>query len=333
MERAIKALARFIGGDDPNSQVLGMLNPTEVAAGPVAKAIEALAKRLKPIKAYHGSPHDFDKFSLDKIGTGEGAQAYGHGLYFAENPKVAEEYKKVLSGRNIELGNGRTIVDDNTTKAMNQTRGETIAAQHINDAFNAQSSAPYQFAKDRLLKAKHYYPEEAAHIDEALSILGDWNRAGGKAPLIAGKTYEVNIHADPNDFLDWDAPLSQQSEKVQGAVKSLGPNNPRARDFWERVYWKQDPSGASVYQDFTPDAGGIPMERKAAATQKLRESGVSGIKYYDQGSRGAKEGTRNYVVFDEKLIEIVKKYGIAVATAGGLINEVQAQQLREQGYQ
>ena len=42
------------------------------------------------IKAYHGSPHDFDRFDLSKIGTGEGAQAYGHGLYFAENEGVAE---------------------------------------------------------------------------------------------------------------------------------------------------------------------------------------------------------------------------------------------------
>jgi hypothetical protein len=42
--------------------------------------------------AYHGSPHKFDKFSMDKIGTGEGAQAYGYGLYFAESPGVAKSY-------------------------------------------------------------------------------------------------------------------------------------------------------------------------------------------------------------------------------------------------
>ena len=46
----------------------------------------------KGIRAYHGSPYDFEKFDLSKIGTGEGAQAYGHGLYFAENPAVAAEY-------------------------------------------------------------------------------------------------------------------------------------------------------------------------------------------------------------------------------------------------
>src|SRR6056297_1915248 len=50
------------------------------------------------MRLYHGSPHDFDKFSMDKIGTGEGAQAYGHGLYFAENEDVARGYRDALSG-------------------------------------------------------------------------------------------------------------------------------------------------------------------------------------------------------------------------------------------
>ena len=48
------------------------------------------------ITAFHGSPHKFSKFDMSKIGTGEGAQAYGHGLYFAENPKVAKEYAEKL---------------------------------------------------------------------------------------------------------------------------------------------------------------------------------------------------------------------------------------------
>jgi len=50
---------------------------------------DQIAKAMTGIKAYHSSPHDFDRFDLSKIGTGEGAQVYGHGLYFAENPKVS----------------------------------------------------------------------------------------------------------------------------------------------------------------------------------------------------------------------------------------------------
>ena len=50
------------------------------------------------IPVYHGTPHSFDKFDMSKIGTGEGAQAYGHGLYFAESPAVAKDYKTKLQG-------------------------------------------------------------------------------------------------------------------------------------------------------------------------------------------------------------------------------------------
>ena len=56
----------------------------------------------KGIVAYHGSPHDFDRFSTEHIGAGEGAQAYGHGLYFAENEGVAKSYQQSLSGHEID---------------------------------------------------------------------------------------------------------------------------------------------------------------------------------------------------------------------------------------
>ena len=61
-----------------------------------------------------------------------------------------------------------------------------------------------------------------------------------------------------------------------------------------------------------------PYPTEAAARQALEASG---------------QGTRNYVVFDEKLIDIVKKYGVAGALTAGLINEAQARQLRAQGHQ
>ena len=59
----------------------------------VGEAFDALGNKIgalpDAITTYHGSPHDFDEFDMSKIGTGEGAQAYGHGLYFAENENVA----------------------------------------------------------------------------------------------------------------------------------------------------------------------------------------------------------------------------------------------------
>lgn len=46
--------------------------------------------------AWHGTPHDFREFLLEMIGTGEGAQTHGWGLYFAQNREVSEWYKDVL---------------------------------------------------------------------------------------------------------------------------------------------------------------------------------------------------------------------------------------------
>ena len=51
------------------------------------------------------------------------------------------------------------------------------------------------------------------------------------------------------------------------------------------------------------------------ARNRIKAAGIPGIKYLDAGSRGAGDGTRNYVVFDDRLISIVRKYGIAGASA------------------
>ena len=49
------------------------------------------------IIAFHGSGSDFDQFSLEKIGTGEGAQAYGYGLYFTDSEDIAKFYRDTIS--------------------------------------------------------------------------------------------------------------------------------------------------------------------------------------------------------------------------------------------
>jgi hypothetical protein len=59
------------------------------------------------LEAFHGSPHKFDKFSMDAIGTGEGAQAYGHGLYFADSEDLAKGYREALTEGRFEV-NGKT---------------------------------------------------------------------------------------------------------------------------------------------------------------------------------------------------------------------------------
>jgi hypothetical protein len=56
---------------------------------------------------------------------------------------------------------------------------------------------------------------------------------------------------------------------------------------------------------------------QAAASSALRNLGIQGIQYLDQMSRGSGEGTKNFVLFDPKIAEITKKYGLAGAAITG----------------
>jgi rhodanese-related sulfurtransferase len=71
--------------------------------------------------------------------------------------------------------------------------------------------------------------------------------------------------------------------------------------------------------------------RRSAARLQLQQAGIPGIKYLDQGSRTAGDGSRNYVVFDDRIISIVRKYGIAALLGSGVISQQMADALRQQG--
>ena len=59
----------------------------------------------KPNIFYHGSPHLFDTFSLDHVGSGDTLNKYGFGLYFTDTLELAEFYANELSiGKLKETG-------------------------------------------------------------------------------------------------------------------------------------------------------------------------------------------------------------------------------------
>jgi len=288
------------------------------------------------IRAYHGSPHDFDRFSMDKIGTGEGNQTYGHGLYFAENEGVAKTYRDILGYKHTDG-----------------------AAQHAWD--NPQAAAGYwlRFYGGDKAKAREYFEslkrseqrwlgtkrgsDAEANIRLADGSIAALDAGTDIGPPNPGKMYEVDINASPDEFLDYGAPLDRQSPKVKQVLEGLGVKIGR-----------RDPrSGGDMLGEFGDDP--------AAASQALRDAGIKGIRYEDAGSRFnpddvrrelasleeslgsvrrsivpdpvavqnlerqigalkqklAQPQTANLVVFDDSLIDILKKYGIAGLTAGG----------------
>ena len=95
--------------------------------------------------AYHGSPHDFDSFSTDAIGTGEGAQVHGWGLYFAGDKEVSEGYRDRLkkSDEIICSINGKEYRKSDT-KNRSSSRAENKILNHI---FHTFSDSKIQFVK------------------------------------------------------------------------------------------------------------------------------------------------------------------------------------------
>lgn len=281
---------------------------------------------VSPIVAYHGSPHQFDQFDLSKIGTGEGAQAYGHGLYLAENENTAQAYRKALSGV-------RPDFDGKLAPELVQKLGtvDYLGFDSPGQALSAIRQHPDWASRWDVS------PKEAADLQPLIDAHEE-RKYGGQ-----GHMYQVGINADPNSFLDWDKGLHQQTPQVQQALQAFGikadPEGMKAHtdallaalspegDAGAAIHkapW--DPSGGAIYESSKIVPGGY--RDPAAATQALQQAGIPGIKYKDQGSRGADgaSGTHNYVVFNAKIIDIMKRYGLPFGMAATLATHLMAGQ-------
>ena len=289
--------------------LLGSLMP--VAHGVVTSgAMAGMAGHLLQdengvIRAWHGSPHDFDQFDMSKIGTGEGAQAYGHGLYFAENPDVAKSYQTTLA--NMRPDHVRASLID---KGISEDLAD-VYARYAGDTKGARGSFQ-NFADSINQPAPHDWQE--TYRNTLRPQLPDLQKA---IQASQGHLYEVNINAHPDHFLDWDAPLSEQHPTVQQAFQDNFDRQQALKDYEHHgpdkaqrivdALWS-DPSGANMYRNM-PTTGVDLMQHAPEDRAALMSSlGIPGIKYLDQGSRGAGNGTHNYVVFDPKLISILAKH-------------------------
>ena len=226
---------------------------------------------------YHGSPHRFDAFDASKIGTGEGAQAYGHGLYLADDTGVATGYAKRLSKTDPNRPDSNSVIVT-ASRALARSDGDMLKAKQLLEAEYAKSDAAVQL-----------------HIEAAINRLGE-----AKAPNL----YKVDL---PDEhiakMLDWDKPLSGQSPGVQQAITAIGPKNLSGQSMLE-----MDSRGEELVRALGGGDG---------ASSLLRQQGIPGIRYLDGGSRAAGAGSSNYVVFpgNEKLLKILEINGVPALKA------------------
>jgi hypothetical protein len=283
------------------------------------------ANPIPGLRLFHGSPHDFDRFSMSKIGTGEGAQAYGHGLYFAENEGIARDYRKNLSYKNLK------------DRFLNELQPDADYLE-VEDLMGSGYFAPDQARLLTELGNNDWlgfdYPSQAISAAARGNIeYYDPTPELESAITNLGRMYEVNVNANPEDFLDWDKPLSAQPQAVRGAFSSLGAPERLANVRGEDAYRALGDQMGALEWPIGADATtrkSFYSNAAAKSSEALREAGIPGIRYLDAGSRSAGDGSRNYVVFDENLIEIVRKYGIAGAAAMLGISQADVAQAMQQ---
>ena len=299
-----KGLAQA-GSSYANALLMGTTAPEGAAANALTKGITA----------YHGSPHHFDTFDLSKIGTGEGAQVYGHGLYFADNEAVAKSYRDALTaeqgqrhywqdaaGKNVDLDALRSRAD------ADDPMGLAASMLHQSPSVDAAIADTHSYGPSA-------FPGGQPQMDATLAGLQAMKASGLTRVKDQGAMYQVNIGADPAQFIDWDKPLGAQTPAVQQAM--LGVRFGGDAGQIKAAQASPDYMGRSVQSmmmDLShPKVAGGPAE----ASQALSAAGIPGIRYLDGGSRADGSGTSNTVVFDPATIAIIRKYGLAGLIGGG----------------
>ena len=250
------------------------------------------------IKASHGSPHAFTKFDMSKIGTGEGAQAYGHGMYFGEgfDSPVAQSYRTA----GVPASEYQDKIFLKQYHADNaRLRGDKEGEERALAALAELKANP----PGHLYNVELKWPDAAR---EAADPLGE------------------------HHLLDWDLQLNKQSGNILDLLQKSNlykQNTPASRtdiDEAKKVFSEnktkenldalhklmnqgRSPTGAMFYREMQNMFG------NEKASERLRKAGIPGIRYLDQASRGAGEGTRNYVMFDDALANIVSRNGVSLS--------------------
>jgi hypothetical protein len=259
---------------------------------------ERAGRELLPAfqRVWHGSPHRFDRFSLDAIGSGEGAQAYGWGLYFAGKKEVAEHYRKGIStNKLIEAARDSYNEFSNPDEA-------TQALLENPDLSDRQRELILALQEDSWLGFD--YPHQA--IAEAIKRPDQWDLSPRARAAVdqQGQLYEVEIPED-DTFLLWDKKMGEQPEAVKSALVNL---HSTVIDAWKSNGAWEHITGEVLYRNLSDGLtkGAAAEGKHKMASLKLHDLGVNGIKYLDGSSRSAGGGSYNYVVFDESAAEIVK---------------------------
>lgn len=285
------------------------------------------------ISALHASPYSFRKFSTDFMGKGEGAQAYGWGLYFAESPEVNRDYMNWFAQDNATWKFGEVETSD--MEVMHQALADRLLPKDALPEVKEDASdmiwtvlgdlSDARGDEEKIEAIKKELREDIQHsmeygmtyhqtLEKMVQLHGVYRSLIDLLDEIEVRpgmpsNYRVELNVDDSELLGWD----YVDETILGLLKdspveevryALERAERRADDRGENV------SGKDVYQElfdaFWDGGDGTRQEAQKAASVSLLSSDIKGIRYADGYTRGKaeEEQTYNYVIFNEKYIKI-----------------------------
>ena len=284
--------------------------------------------------AWHGSPHNFDEFDLGAIGSGEGNQVHGWGLYFAKDKKVSDLYRRELSLIHdvdkgtlfkVDVPDTKTMIDEQ--QSLNILSKET--KQNLNAAINALPEQEKEVFINEYTNSplfNHYAKKEIDELgskfeqldneyrllkDEYLDkfLKEDLSKITQRNLNRLSEKYNIDLKAlkeNPNSIKD----IKNQLDTMWfNAFKEFGMTKQRYRDTYWGKYKKDFSSllndsginGRDFYLALSKALGSAKQ-----ASEHLNKYGVKGITYV-----GEQDG-RCYVVFDDKAIKVIEKYNQSI---------------------
>ncbi len=287
---------------------------------------------LSKIKAYHGSPHEFDIFDSSKIGTGEGAQNFGHGFYFGGEPVVGENYKAMAKLRPSPLPpeKGSLAYDIE----MEHGYGEYLPEdEYYFDELIRNEIDPYAietFTDPSGTKTFYEFKDGSGYEFDSTNMT--LTPSGERK----GYLYEVELDVKPEELLDHDAPISEQpdslKDKIKNLTKELIPTKADAEEIsnhlkdypTDPVLFKPDIEGGMFVDQLewllSHRAGKdepYELTRKRVpgeASKLLSKHGIKGLKYkpgrFLPTGKIPETAKPNYVIYDDSLVNILKTLGV-----------------------
>lgn len=272
------------------------------------------------ISAKHGSPFVFDRFTTDRIGSGEGAQMFGWGLYFTDKEDVAKYYAENLGKGELKI-QGRTWSQaSDTFKLIISTWLKSGNFDYVKNMVNQSIENVEKLPNSLFAHDLDVLTEIKREIDKGEQSFYD----NVKYKESSRNLYNVTLHKgkDPSEYnyMDWEKSIGS---KVGTVIRNGLPEDfiEDCEDRWNAPV--EEWNGREAYdaivryamEDALPGDTSMGGNPEKEASLFLLRNGIDGIKYPTGTISGGNNDGFNYVVFDENAVTIEDRVSFKIKVA------------------